>query len=206
MQPNQLEASHLSCQRQYKLIFADVSFALQKGEALLVEGPNGAGKSSLLRILTGIASPSAGDVYWQGKPIESSDDYKTNLHYIGHRDGIKLGLTVIENLRLSQQLAEAKPADINNILSLLNLTEQANTQTFYLSAGQKRRVALAALFLYPKILWILDEPLTALDLPMQHFFLERLESHLQNDGIAVISSHHPFTLRSKTKHLRLEGC
>ena len=204
-----LHVSNLSCIRQQRLLFANISFQLESGEALLIEGPNGSGKSSLLRLLTGLSTPADGEIFWRSKLIQNCrDESIPELHYIGHTNGIKLGLTVTENLRLAQHLSlSSSTQNFAEVLEQLQLSRYKNTAAKNLSAGQQRRVALARLFLVPKKLWILDEPLTALDITTQTFFLMKMETHLLQGGIAVISSHHAVTLnRAIVKNLRLVSC
>src|SRR5690349_5069944 len=106
-----LQAINLCCKRQHKTLFADISFQLSPGEALLIEGPNGSGKSSLLRLLTGLATPFSGDILWRSHSIQQTQtEYRENLHYLSHSNGIKLGLTVRENLQLAKMLC-VKPYD-----------------------------------------------------------------------------------------------
>jgi heme exporter protein A len=205
-----LDVSKLGCGRQNRILFSDLSFRLGPGDALLIEGANGSGKSSLLRLLCGLATPDTGEIYWRNQSIQQIySEYCDNLHYMSHQNGIKLGLTVMENINLSAYLnADGKimETDIEFVLSQLQLNAYRHSPAKNLSAGQKRRIALARLFLLPKKLWILDEPLTALDTQTQSVFLSRLESHLQNGGIAVISSHHTLDLKNdlKVQTLRLE--
>lgn len=215
-QDKRLKANNLSCVRQQKELFSPISFQLADGEVLLVEGLNGSGKSSLLRLLTGLATPSAGDIFWHNQLIQDvREDYWNSLHYVGHTNGIKLGLTVNENLRLACHLScyeqfpsfSTKRRDHESLLFTLQLSAYAHTQARFLSAGQKRRLALAKLFLIPKPLWILDEPLTALDTATQTLFLTYLETHLKSGGMAVISSHHPLHIKEAvTQTLRLASC
>ena len=191
------QAINLSCKRQQQILFANISFELKSGEALFIEGPNGSGKSSLLRLLTGLSTPTKGEIYWQNQSIQYSRlTYWENLHYVSHQNGIKLGLTVMENLQLMAYLSEKQQDKIEETLSLLQLSHHQHTPTSYLSAGQKRRLALAKLWLFPKIIWILDEPCTALDAATQILFLTQLETHLQNGGISVMSSHHAMHLKN----------
>jgi heme exporter protein A len=178
------EATKLSCIRQQRILFSDVSFRLEKGGLLLVQGSNGSGKSSLLRILCGIATPYSGDIHWTPQ----------HMHYIGHTNGIKLGLTVLENMRLFAALIQQPHDETMPVLTQLELHPYQHRLAKHLSAGQKRRLALAKLLLFPKPLWILDEPLTALDAHSQRIFLSALETHLKNGGMAIVSSHHAFTL------------
>jgi heme exporter protein A len=190
-----LQVKQLSCIRETRLLFKNISFSLYPRNLLLIEGPNGAGKSSLLRLLSGIATPVAGQVYWCGQPIHSDNtEYRNLLHYIGHANGIKLGLTVIENLSLIACLSTAAPVNsikqVVSILSLLKLHAHQHTLARCLSAGQKRRLALAKLLLIPKILWILDEPFTALDSHIQMTLRQHIEKHLLHGGMCVLSTHH----------------
>lgn len=204
----QLRVSNLGCIRQQRTLFANISFELSPGQALLIEGPNGSGKSSLLRLLTGLITPQDGEIRWQQNQIQDNlADYVSHLHYIGHTNGVKLGLSVIENLRLASHLAMASSTtDLDVILSQLQLHLHRDTLARFLSAGQKRRLALAKLFLFPKTLWLLDEPLTALDSNTQAYFITQLEAHLHRGGIVVMSSHHPIHLNGLTvKSLRLES-
>lgn len=202
---NKLQVVNLGCVRQQRLLFSDLSFQLHAGEALLVEGANGAGKSTLLQLLTGLSIPTTGEIFWQDTAITHSQyEYWGKLHFISHTNGIKLGLTVTENLQLTHHLSLSIPKkSITNIVEELQLSHCKNTLAKNLSAGQKRRVALAKLWLIPKTLWILDEPLTALDIHMQTLFLSRLNSHLQEGGIAIVSSHHSNIFTPAVKTLRL---
>jgi len=195
----QLQISDLICIRQQQPLFAPVSFNLRAGEGLLIEGPNGSGKSSLLRILCGLTTPDTGTVHWQGRDIQTvREDYVNALHYVGHQNGLKLGLTAEENLRLLSSCSPYTPFVYGNILQ---------KQTRFLSAGQKRKLALSKLFMTPKPLWILDEPLTALDIDAQTEFLAKLDEHLQQGGMCIITSHHPLNFKhSNVTSLRLSPC
>jgi heme exporter protein A len=190
-----LQAKQLACIRQRQIIFSPLSFNVNAGELLLIEGANGAGKSSLLRLLTGLITPAHGDILWCGQSIHANALlYRENLHYLSHSNGIKLGLTVAENLQLAGHLHNSNANSYDAVLSALQINAQQQIQAQYLSAGQKRRIALAKLLLMPKSIWLLDEPLTALDAQTQAFFIIQLTQHLQQGGIAVISSHHAMAL------------
>lgn len=203
-----LHVRNLRCVRQQKEIFKDLSLQLSPSQVLLVEGPNGSGKSSLLRLLAGLSTPLDGDIFWCDQHIQDlRTDYSQDLHFVGHTNGIKLGLTVIENLKLAAHLSLSAQADFDEVLSLLRLNAHAHVQAKYLSAGQKRRLGLAKLFLFPKPLWIIDEPLTALDSETQTLFLSWLTHHSQQGGMAIISSHHAIPFNSTVlKTLRLRPC
>jgi len=185
--PKPFVIDKLCCQRQQTILFSNLSFQLDTGEVLAIEGANGSGKSSLLRLLAGLVTPTSGDIFWHSKSIaEDGADYKQHFHYIGHQNGLRLDLTVAENL---SHLDES-------LLTALELTPYLRSPTRLLSAGQKRKVALARLISSQKKLWLLDEPLNALDINTQAFFLSALQQHLQQDGIAVISTHQSIPLAS----------
>jgi len=198
-----LEALKLCCIRQQKVLFHDMSFRLEMGEALVIEGPNGGGKSSLLRLLTGLSSPHEGEIRWQDESIQRlGARFASDLHYIAHSNGTKLGLSVTENLQLIMRMNQKPISPLNEVLTLLKLTDYQHTLSKELSAGLKRRLALARLFLSAKPLWILDEPFTALDAETQALLLAKIENHLASKGICVLSSHQPIPLKNARK-LRL---
>jgi heme exporter protein A len=203
-----LQIDKLTCRRNEKDLFTDISFELDEGEMLLIEGHNGSGKSSLLRILTGLSTPYSGEIRWMGNNIQTiRDDYSNALHYIGHTNGIKSGLTVLENLQLTQHLSGTTFTTTVNVLESLQMKSHQHSFAKNLSAGQKRRLALARLLLIQKKIWILDEPLTALDIHTQTFFISSLEHHLQQGGLAIISSHQPLMFQNVlVKSLRLSSC
>lgn len=185
--PHTLKIENLACQRREKLLFANISFELAQGKLLLVEGPNGCGKSSLLRLLAALTPAFKGTIYWHAKNIENlRTDFQQQLHYLGHKNGLKLGLTVKENLQLLQSCNRSLMAH-EKICQELHLNP--NQPAECLSAGQKRRLALAKIFYSPKPLWILDEPCTSLDSQTQELFFFYLRNHLQNNGMAVMSTH-----------------
>jgi heme exporter protein A len=202
-----LETKELSCIRQGKNLFPPVSFLLQAGEVLLVEGANGAGKSSLLRLLARAATPASGNIFWKGVNVDAAtSEYTEQLHYLGHANGIRLGLTVGENLHLASDLAQQAVTNLDAILALLQLNTVQHTQTQFLSAGQKRRAALARIFLLQRSLWILDEPFTSLDAATQKILLAKITEHLARGGMCVITSHQPLALELPIQSLRLAAC
>lgn len=202
-----LIVKQLSASRRQKKIFVDISFVAHPGEIILITGENGAGKSTLLRLLAGITTPSAGDIHWQAVSLlKQRDAYQEEVHFIGHSNGIKLGLSVAENLAL-QSLLLQKKITYDTLLMDLNLYKERDQLAHTLSAGQKRRLALAKLFLFPKRIWILDEPLTALDQATKLFFTTQLEQHIKNNGICIMSTHEPLTFSfAAPQQLRVLAC
>lgn len=203
---NQLTAKQLGCYRQANVLFRDVTFDINEGEALLIQGENGSGKSTLLRLLTGLASPQKGHVEWQQQAIGNDlPSFHESLHYLGHNNGLKLSLTVDENIRLFQCLNTHPAASAKDVLATLKLEHKRDALVKDLSAGQRRRVGLAKLLLIKKPLWILDEPFTALDIETQQILTEVMTQHVENKGILILTSHQPIHLPEhiQVKQVRL---
>lgn len=197
----------LSCVRQGNHLFQDLSFDVAAHQALLIEGSNGVGKSSLLRIIAGLASPASGTISYNQANIHTYlPDYTAHIHYLGHANGIRHELTIQENVLLACQLAGADDKQINDVLNLLALGEKKQTPVHALSAGQKRRVALARLWLIKKQLWVLDEPFTALDVNTQQLLQQKINSHVQVGGMCILTSHQPVDLSVPTTRMRLGAC
>ncbi len=162
---------------------------------LLVEGPNGSGKTSLLRILTGFRLRDEGEVLWSGQPIDKlGGDYYEQVSYVGHHDGNKLELSCLENLRLAQAMGVPANIDLDDVLERVNLYAYGETEVGSMSAGQRRRLALARLIATESKLWILDEPFTSLDRASISLFEELFIKQLDAGGIVVMTSHHAVSL------------
>jgi len=181
-------------------LFSNLMFELQTGEILLVRGANGCGKTSLLRIICGLALPESGTIFWNNKNIhEQPSEYRTILTYVGHRAGVKLDLTAEENLQLvAVNQAQENSLSIETTLDQLGLRRQAHLQCRYLSQGQLRRVALGRLWLSGTLLWVLDEPFTALDDNGTTDMESLLERHAKQGGMVVMASHRVPLLRDVT--------
>ena len=193
-----LHIQSISCSRGYRDLFSGLDFQLNPGQVLRVEGKNGSGKTSLLRIMSGLAQPLQGDVLWQGRKIHHPEsDYFENLLFIGHRAGIKMELSPIENLCMANALHGSKQQNgIEEALYQVGLYGFEEIPCGRLSAGQKRRVALAQLFLTQAECWILDEPYTSLDVAAVALLEQRFDEHVKQGGMLVITSHQPVSLQA----------
>jgi len=197
-----LHVKSISCTRGYRDLFSALDFQLRPGQVLRVEGKNGSGKTSLLRIMAGLAQPLEGEVLWQGQKISHAEsNYLEHLLFLGHRAGIKYELTAMENLCMAKSLHGSKADNgIEDALSKVGLFGFEDIPCGQLSAGQKRRVALAQLFLTRASCWILDEPYTSLDVVAVAMLEKLFDEHIDNGGMLVITSHQPVTLQAGEQH------
>ncbi len=195
-----LEAVNLECARGDRTLFSGLSFQLTHGQLLHVVGANGSGKTTLLRTLCGLTRPASGLVRWSQQNIaDLGDNYHRDIAYVGHRDGVHAELTASENLALGTCLvSEANRRAIAAALERLTLGAYAHFPAKILSQGQKRRLALARLLIGKKSLWILDEPLTALDTASTRLMMTLIEEQLAGGGIVALSSHQELTLSTPT--------
>lgn len=187
-----LVAQGLMCRKQDRILFQDVNFELRAGELVYLRGPNGAGKTSFLRILTGLSRPEKGDVIYAGMRIQTDpQSYYQQLLYVGHKAGLNLAFTALENLTYwaAQHQVACTQDDIYTVLGLLGLTGVEDVPVRGLSAGQTRRVALARLWLKPAKVWILDEPFTALDVDAIALLERKMAQHVSAGGAILTTSH-----------------
>ncbi len=204
-----LEANALECVRGGRTLFQNLSFSLGAGELLEVRGANGSGKTSLLRILCGLLAPAAGHVLWRGEKISAlKEEYLKELAYLGHANGVKAELSAAENLRIHYGLAEGRRPDEERILAALErlgLGGSGRRPAKTLSQGQQRRLALARLLVSGRALWILDEPLTALDGAAVRLVQSVIGEHLEGGGLAVLTTHQPLSVGAgRHAHVHLE--
>ena len=192
MAPPFLEVTDLACRRGGRKVFERLSFTLDAGELLALTGRNGSGKTTLLRALALLVRPEAGSVRWQGADIRAEPEtWRGRLAWLGHLEGLKGDLSVRENLLAAERLRGAPPAEdrLDVALVALDLANLAARPVRTLSAGQRRRAALARVVLSQAPLWLLDEPLNALDAPAQTAFRDVLQRHLDAGGLAIAATH-----------------
>jgi heme exporter protein A len=190
-----LAADNVACRRGERLIFSGLSCALPPGGALLLTGANGSGKSSLLRLLATLLAPSAGRVMWRGAPVAGDlGGYRASLHYVGHLDAIKPALGVRETLAFWAGMRGTAAPRIDDALAALALEPIADWPCRWLSAGQRRRLALARLIVSPAPLWLLDEPTGSLDADGERRLVAAIEAHRAAGGRVAIATHQPLPL------------
>lgn len=189
--PARLEASGIGLWRGERLVLRGVDLAVAPGCALLLTGPNGAGKSSLLRLLAGLVRPSSGSLRWDGADLALEP--AVHAAYLGHADGLKPALTVLEQLRSARAIAGAplNAADAHAALATLGLDPLAGLPVRLLSAGQRRRLALCCRLVPARPLWLLDEPGNGLDRASAALLEDLLLAHLDRGGSVVAATHTP---------------
>ncbi len=187
-----LQAEGLAAFRGERLVFRDLDFSVRAGGALVLTGANGSGKSTLLRLLAGLVRPIAGRLLWNGEDaLADLPSHAARVTYLGHLDAVKPGLTVAENLRFSASMSGGV---VDDALEALDLGDLADVPARFLSAGQKRRLALARLGLSTAPLWLLDEPTVGVDVASQERVGTVLKAHRARGGIIVAATHVPLPL------------
>ncbi len=204
-----LVAENLSCERGGRRVFSDLALTLEAGRALAVTGPNGVGKSSLLRVLAGLVQPASGSIRIEdGDPELSAGEH---CHYYGHLDALKPALSVLENLDFWTSFlapgrtgARWQPMTPLQALEALGIDHAGDLPAAYLSAGQRRRLALARLLVVARPVWLLDEPTSALDAASEARLGELMSDHLAAGGMIVAATHQTMPL-AEVGTLRLEA-
>ncbi len=194
-----LFAENLACRRGGRLIFEGVGLSLASGEAVSLTGRNGAGKSSLIAMLCGRLRPEAGRLGVEGAEEAELSELS---HLVGHRDGLKTALTAQENLAFAQAVLGQPAATPTEALAAVGLAHAATLPVGYLSAGQRRRVALARLLVAARPFWLLDEPMSALDVASQAMLTGLMRAHLAQGGAILAATHGPLGLH-EARELRI---
>jgi heme exporter protein A len=181
-----LTVAGLASERGGRAVFDGISFALGDGELLTVTGPNGAGKSTLLRIVAGLLPATEGRI-----ELDPAADAPrgTQMHYLGHRDGLKAALSVRENIAFWRRTAGPAGLEPREALERVRLSHLVDLPAAYLSAGQKRRVAIARLLAIARPIWLLDEPTAALDAQSEAEIGELISGHLAGGGMVIAATH-----------------
>ena len=197
----QLSGNDVTCVRGGREVFASLDFAVTQGEALCVTGRNGAGKSSLLRIIAGLLAATAGTIRLDGGDAERT--LPEQCHFLGYREALKPALSVRENLRFWQDFLGGRTGEsCAGSLAAVGLERLSELPASYLSAGQRRRLALARLIAVKRPIWLLDEPTAALDADGQALLTGLMRRHLQAGGLIVAATHDPLDIPAR--ELRLE--
>ena len=192
-----LEISNLACSRGDHRLFSGLSFELHPGQIMQIQGANGSGKTSLLRTLCGFITPDEGKIAWCGEDVrELAEDYYAQMMYLGHLNAIKDELSALENLRISAGMSGDQLSESDAIAALrrMGLKGRERLPTKVLSQGQRRRVSLARLLVSDAKLWILDEPLAALDVGAVAMIGDLIGEHLAKQGMVIFTTHQPLVV------------
>ncbi|MBV9511573.1 MAG: heme ABC exporter ATP-binding protein CcmA [Caulobacteraceae bacterium] len=198
-----LTVSGLAVARGERLLFEQLSFDLAAGEALALTGANGAGKTSLLRVVAGLIRPEAGGIAFAGPQgsLPPEDARSRAVHLLGHQDGLKGARTAGEELLFQVRWTGGTSAAALAAAARLGLSPLLDLETRKLSAGQRRRVALARLVASPRALWLLDEPLAPLDVERRALFGTLMAEHLAGGGLILAAVHDPLPIAARTLEL-----
>lgn len=185
-----IQAVNLTCIREERLLFDELSFAIYPGEIVQIEGENGSGKTSLLRILSSLSQPYEGEVKFKGKVINDCiEEFHQHLSYLGHLPGVKGEMTAEENLQFNLALHGNGCEDLLTSLNKVNLSGFEDSLAAHLSAGQHRRIALANLYQSNALIWILDEPFTAIDKQGVASLEKLITLHAKRGGCVILTTH-----------------
>ena len=198
-----LGVSGLAVSRGDRRLFQDFDLQLGAGEAVALTGPNGAGKTSLLRAIAGFIRPQAGAIAFRGVdgPLEAEDARRGGVHLLGHQDGLKSNRTARDELLFQVGWTGGDAASALAAAETLGLRRLLDLAVRHLSAGQRRRLALARLIASPRPLWLLDEPLAPLDAQHRGLFGELMATHLARGGMMLAAVHDPLPIATRTAEL-----
>lgn len=202
-----LQVVNVSCERGSRALFSPVSFQLQASQAMHLQGDNGAGKTSLMRSLCGLSPLSQGQVLWNSQPVQQAREvFLRDVFYLGHALGLKDELSALENLQTTAALAGQvlSSQEAEQALGAQGLANRMHLPLRVLSQGQKRRVALARLQVSKARLWLLDEPMVALDTAAQNALTTLLQTHIQQGGMLLFTSHQSLDVGNAMQVLRLQ--
>lgn len=196
-----LSAQGISCQKQDRILFEDISLTVASGELIHLQGTNGAGKTSLIRILVGLSTPDTGSVSLTNSSL---DNYP--LIYLGHKLGLNRHLSSVENLQFWANMhgISISTDELYALLARFNLVGLEDVPSGDLSAGQQRRVSLARTQLLPANIWILDEPYTSLDIQGVSFIQNLIDEFVEGGGAVLMTSHQSLQSRLPVKNITLE--
>lgn len=203
-----LQTVDLHCERDGRSLVDGLNLSVEPGHIYQVEGPNGSGKTTLLRVLCGLSSRYTGELLWRGQAINTvRADYHSQLIYLGHSAGVKAVLTARENLvwhaALKGLSGGSAMTAITAALAKVGLYGYEDAACFTLSAGQQRRVGLARLFLGLPLLWVLDEPFTAIDKQGVAELETWIAAFAEQGGTIILTTHHELTIDRAITHIRL---
>ena len=201
----QLTADELTLFRGDRCLFKGLSFALSSGELLLLKGRNGCGKTSLLRAIAGLLELESGTVYWNEVAVTKEPQiFQNSLVWMAHQPGFKDDLTLLENLHYEASLRPQSNQDFDDVLKRLGVNRLKRLPMRSLSAGQRRRVALARMLLADAQLWIMDEPVTNLDSEGRALAMELVGEHLAADGMVIMAAHQSVDIDATVQTIQMQ--
>jgi heme exporter protein A len=185
------KVNNLQCVRRDNILFQGLSFNLESGGLLQIDGINGSGKSSLLQMCVGLIQATEGNICWNDKNISDCRyQFQSEMTYFGHTNGVKAGLTALENMKVMHALSGSKTkVDYSQILKQIGLEKMEDVMLSRMSAGQKRRVGLSRIFMAVSKLWLLDEPFNALDKNGKKIIEKLIVEHCKTGGMVIFATH-----------------